>query len=119
MRFHIPLDAHPDDASLSVDFDEHGPFLWVRAVAVAGGRETLQGVRQLRVHLAYVLNPDEVVDLSSPFIGAVGEAYIDDVTAAEGPVPPAPVTDAGVETANATSDQWGGGSAGAGVGDGL
>lgn len=107
VRFHIPLDAHPDDASLSVDFDEHGPFLWVRAVAVAGGSESLQGARQLRVHLAYVLNPDEVDDLSSPYIGAAGEAYIDDVAAAEGPVPPAPVTDAGVETANATSNPSG------------
>lgn len=107
VRFHIPLDAHPDDASLSVDFDEHGPFLWVRAVAVAGGSESLQGVRQLRVHLAYVLNPDEVDDLSSPYIGAVGEAYIDDVTTAEGPVPPAPVVDVDVETANATSSSGG------------
>lgn len=98
VRFHIPLDAHPDDASLTVDFDEHGPFLWVRAVAVAGGSESLQGVSQLRVHLAYVLNPDEVNDLSSPYIGAVGEAYIDDVTAAEGSEPPAPEAEAGIGT---------------------
>lgn len=96
VRFHIPLDAHPDDASLTVDFDEHGPFLWVRAVAVAGGSESLQGVSQLRVHLAYVLNPDEVHDLSSPYIGAAGEAYIDDVTATEAPDPPALEAEAGI-----------------------
>ena len=34
----------------------------------------------MRVHLAYVLNPDVVDDLRSQYIGAVGEAYIDDVT---------------------------------------
>ena len=80
VRFHIPLDAHPDDASLTVEFDENGPFLWVRAVAVAGGGQSLRGARQLRVHLAYVLNPDVVDDARSQYIGAAGEAYIDDVT---------------------------------------
>ncbi|AGB27002.1 hypothetical protein Mycsm_06899 (plasmid) [Mycobacterium sp. JS623] len=115
VRFHIPLDAHPGDASLTVEFDEHGPFLWVRAVAVAGGSESLQGVRQLRVHLAYVLNPEEVDDLSSPYIGAVGEAYIDDVTVAAGPEPPAPGADAEaridteIGTANETSGTSGAG----------
>jgi hypothetical protein len=101
VRFRIPLDAHPGDASLTVDFDERGPFLWVRAVAVAGVSESLRGVRQLRVHLAYVLNPDKVNDLSSPYIGGVGEAYIDDVTAPEGLEPPSLGAESG--TTDATS----------------
>lgn len=89
VRFHVPLDAHRDDPSLTVEFDENGPFLWVRAMAVANSSESFEGKRQLLVHLAYVLNPDRVEDVRSRYIGSVGQAYIDDISASPGPEPEA------------------------------